>query len=56
MPEVGPEAVHDATGTFVVVTGAHVVVVQLFPEDADCAEHELTAVGPVLLLEQVVVV
>jgi len=31
----------------VVLFGAQVIVVQLLPEAAVCAEHELTAVGPV---------
>jgi hypothetical protein len=46
--------VHEATGTFVVLTGAQVVVVQLLLDDADCAEHELTAVGPIASVLHVV--
>jgi hypothetical protein len=56
LPAVGPEAVHEATGTLLVLAGAQVVVVQLLPEDAACAEHELTPTGPVVTVLQVVVV
>lgn len=56
MPTVGPEAEHEATGTFEVLLAAQVVVVQLLPDAAACGEQELTALGPVVLVEQVVVV
>ena len=56
MPNVGPDAEHEATGTFEVLLAAQVVVVQLLPEAATCGEQELTALGPVVFVAQVVVV
>ena len=56
LPEVAPEAVHEATGVGPVLTGVQVVATQLLPDPAAAGVHELTAVGPVLTVLQVVVV
>ena len=50
------EAVHVATGTFVVLFGVQMVAVQLLAALAADATHEATPVGPVDSGEQVVVV
>ena len=56
MPTPGAAAVHAATGTFVVLIAVQVVVVQLLPAAAACAEQAATALGPVVFVAQVVVV
>jgi hypothetical protein len=42
LAELAPEAVHDATGTLLVLLLEQVVVVQLFDELAEAAVHEAT--------------
>lgn len=46
--------VHVATGTLVVLLLPQVVVVHELLDDADCAEHEPTPVGPLLFVLQLV--
>jgi len=56
LPDVGDEAAHDATGTLLVLLVPQVIVAQPLPAAAACGVHDATAVGPVLLGAQVVVV
>jgi hypothetical protein len=56
LPELAPEALHDATPVGPVVFVAHVVVVQPLPEVAAVGVHAEAGVGPVALVTQVVVV
>jgi hypothetical protein len=57
LPELAAAAEHEATGTFVVTTGAgHVVVVQLLPAPATAAVQLATGTFVVLFGVQVVAV
>ena len=47
LPEVGPEAVHEDTGTLVVTNGGQVVAVKLLPEAAATGVQLAIGVGPV---------
>ena len=56
MANVGPEPAHEATGTFTLLLGVQVVVIQLSPPFPGAAAHDDTPVGPVVRIGQVVVV
>lgn len=56
LPELGPEAVHEATAALVVLLVEQVVVVQPLPAAASEPVHDETGVGPLVAVGQVVAV
>ena len=56
MAAVGAEAVHAATGTFVVLFVLQVICIQELAALAICGVHEATGVGPPRVVVHVVVV
>jgi hypothetical protein len=53
LPEVGPDAVHEATSVGPVLLEPQVMVSQPLPELPVCGVHEATPIGPARRLLQI---